>query len=243
MQIKHSIRPGNLRECFPFFYDFHFMFNKEVGTPNGGNLNMIMILSALLFSISSCLDNLVVGTAYGIKNIKIGITSNIIIAVVTTTGTLLSMLFGSYLSKFLPHSLANILGSGVIMILGLYVVIQSIIRLLNPSDAKALALKDLSDMVNYAEKSDLDQSGDINMKEAFLISFGLTFNNIGAGLAASVTGVNIYFTVIATFIISILTIIFGEAIGSHVLGKFLGRYAPLTAGILLIILGIIEMYY
>ena len=95
-------------------------------------------------------------------------------------------------------------------------------------------------MIEYAEKSDLDNSGDINIKEALLVAFGLTFNNLGTGVAASITGVSIQFTVISTFILSILTIIFGEAIGNHVLGKFLGKYAPLISGILLIILGIIE---
>ncbi|MDQ0201214.1 sporulation membrane protein YtaF [Neobacillus ginsengisoli] len=203
---------------------------------------MMMILSALLFSISSCLDNVVVGMAYGIKKIKIGIIANLIIAVVTTTGTFLSMSLGMYISKFLPQSVSNILGAGIIVILGIYFVIQSIIKFTHNTNSKELALNDLSEMFVYAENSDFDKSGDIDIKEAFILAFGLTFNNVGAGIAASITGVNIYLTVISTFIISILTIIFGESIGKNVLGKFLGKYAPLIAGILLIILGFIEMF-
>ena len=201
---------------------------------------MALILSALLFSLSSNLDNVVIGLAYGIKKIKIGITSNLIIATVTSTGTFLSMEVGTYISKFLPHAISNILGASVIIILGVYFVIQSIIELVNSSKSNELALKNISDMITYAEKSDLDSSGDINMKEALIVAFGLTFNNVGTGVAASITGVSIQFTVICTFILSILTIIFGEAVGNHVLGKFFGKYAPLFSGILLIILGIIE---
>ena len=201
---------------------------------------MILILSALLFSLSSNLDNLVVGIAYGIKKIKIGIIANLIIAVVTSTGTFLSMSVGAYISKFLPLSVANGLGAVVIIILGIYFVTQSIIKLINNIKSKELALKNITDMIEYAEKSDLDSSGDINMKEALLVALGLTFNNLGTGVAASITGVSIQFTVISTFILSILIIIFGEAVGNHVLGKFLGKYAPLFSGILLIILGIIE---
>jgi len=201
---------------------------------------MALILSALLFSVSSNLDNVVIGLAYGIKKIKIGITSNLIIATVTSTGTFLSMLVGVYILKFLPHAISNILGASVIIILGVYFVIQSIIELVNSSKSNELALKNISDMITYAEKSDLDSSGDINMKEALIVAFGLTFNNVGTGVAASITGVSIQFTVICTFILSILTIIFGEAVGNHVLGKFFGKYAPLFSGILLIILGIIE---
>ena len=202
---------------------------------------MALLLSALLFSLSSNLDNVVVGTAYGIKNIKIGIIANLIIAIITSTGTFLSMSLGVYISKFLPHSIANALGAGAIIILGGYFVIQSIIKLVNNKNSKELALKDIDDMIEYAEKSDLDNSGDINIKEALLVAFGLTFNNLGTGVAASITGVSIQFTVISTFILSILTIMFGETVGNHVFGNFLGKYAPLISGILLIILGIIEL--
>jgi len=201
---------------------------------------MTLILSALLFSLASNLDNVVVGIAYGIKKIRIGIIANIIIAIVTSTGTFLSMSVGVYISKLLPHSVANGLGAAVIIILGVYFVTQSIIKLVNNTKSKELALKDITDMIEYAEKSDLDNSGDISMKEALIIAFGLTFNNLGTGVVASITGVSIQLTVISTFILSILTIIFGEAVGNQVLGKFLGKYAPLFSGILLIILGIIE---
>lgn len=197
---------------------------------------MIIFLSALLFSLSSNLDNMVIGIAYGIKKIKIGIIANLIIAIITCTGTFLSMSLGMYISKLLPHYIANALGSIAIGILGGYFVTQSIIKLFRNKESTALALKDVTDMVQYAENSDLDNSGDINIKEALLVAFGLTFNNLGTGVAASVTGVSIQFTVIFTFIFSILTIIFGEAVGNHVLGK----YAPLISGILLIILSIIE---
>jgi len=204
---------------------------------------MVLILSALSFSLSSNLDNVVIGIAYGIKKVRIDIIANLIIAIVTSTATFLSMLLGAYISKFLPHSIANAFGALVIIILGIYFVTQSIIKLVNNTKSKELALKNISDMIEYAEKSDLDSSGDISMSEALFIALGLTFNNLGTGIAASITGVSIQFTVISTFILSILSIVFGVAAGNHVLGKILGKYAPLLSGILLIILGIIEFIY
>ena len=201
---------------------------------------MTLILSALLFSLSSNLDNVVVGIAYGVKKIRIEVISNLIIAIVTSVGTFLSMSVGAYISKFLPHFIANDLGAVVIIILGIYFVTQSIIKFMTKTNSKELALKDITDMIEYAEKSDLDNSGDISIKEALIVAFGLTFNNLGTGVAASITGVSIRFTVMFTFILSILTIIFGEAVGNHVLGKFCGKYAPLFSGLLLIILGITE---
>lgn len=203
---------------------------------------MILILSALLFSLSSNLDNVVIGIAYGVKNIKIRILPNFIIAAVTSIGTLLSMSVGKYISRFLPDYIANFLGAAVIILLGIYFLIQSIIKLAKNTKSKELSLKNITDMVEYAESSDLDKSGDINIKEALFVAFGLTFNNLGTGVAASITGVNIPLTVILTFLLSIFTIILGDILGNHVFGNLLGKYAPLISGILLIVLGIIEAF-
>ncbi|NLU08681.1 MAG: sporulation membrane protein YtaF, partial [Clostridiales bacterium] len=200
------------------------------------------LLSALLFSISSNLDNLLVGTAYGIKKIRINFIENIIIALITSTGTFLSMNAGSYMSKFLPGSISNILGALILIILGTYFSVQSIIKSTNNTQSKELALKDIDEMIEYAEKSDFDSSGDISTREALFVAFGLTFNNIGTGIVASITKINIGLTVLFTFTLSILTVKFGESMGTHIIGKFLGKYAPLFSGILLIILGVMEIF-
>jgi putative sporulation protein YtaF len=168
--------------------------------------------------------------------------ANLIIAIITSTGTFLAMSLGSYISAFLSEYIANILGSAVIIILGLYFVIQSILKLINNTKSKKLALKNLNDVIKYAEESDLDRSGDISIKESLFVAFGLTFNNLGTGVAASIAGISIEFTVIFTFILSVLTIIFGQSIGNHMFGNFFGKYAPLSSGILLIILGIIQFF-
>lgn len=204
-------------------------------------MSIALIFSALLFSLSSNLDNIVVGIAYGIKKINIKFFPNLIIALVTTTGTFLSMTVGEFISRYLPHYFANIIGASAIILLGLYFTIQSLRKIISKKESKDLALRDVESMIEYADESDLDKSGDINLKEAFLIALGLTFNNLGTGIAASVTGVNIQVTVLCTFIFSILTILLGDLLGNHVLGKFLGKYAPLISGVLLILLGIFEI--
>lgn len=203
---------------------------------------MTLILSALLYSLSSNLDNLVVGIAYGIKKINISIIANLTIAIITSMGTLLAMSIGTYITNFFPISVTNSVGSVIIIILGTYFVLQSILNLKNNNKAKDIALKNATDMVEYAEKSDFDNSGDLNIKEASLVGIGLMLNNLGTGLAASITGVNLQITVISTFIFSILILLLGKFIGNNVLGSFCGKYAPLFSGILLIILGIIEFF-
>lgn len=202
---------------------------------------MAVFLSALLYSLSSNLDNLVIGIAYGVKKIKIGLISNLIIATVTSIGTLISMSVGKFISVFLPTSLTNMLGAVIIMLLGLYFLIQSILKLIPKSYSNSLALKNVDEIMDYAEKSDSDNSGTLNIKEAFVVSLGLMLNNLGTGLAASITGVNVSITVICTFILSIALLMLGKSIGHNVLGSVCGKYAPLISGVLLIILGIFEL--
>lgn len=153
------------------------------------------------------------------------------------------MYLGAYIAKFFSVSFANKLGASIIIILGLYFIFQFVFKSINKNTSKELALKDINDMIGYAEASDLDKSGDISIKEAIFIAFGLTFNNLGTGIAASITAVNIKITVIFTFILSFITIILGELIGTNIFGKVVGKYAPLFSGILLFILGVIELFY
>lgn len=202
---------------------------------------MAVFLSALLYSLSSNLDNLVIGIAYGVKKIKIGLISNLIIATATSIGTLISMSVGKFISGFLPTSLTNMLGAVIIMLLGLYFLIQSILKLIPKSYSNSLALKNVDEIMDYAEKSDSDNSGTLNIKEAFVVSLGLMLNNLGTGLAASITGVNVSITVICTFILSIALLMLGKSIGHNILGSICGKYAPLISGVLLIILGIFEL--
>lgn len=204
---------------------------------------MNLFLSALLFSLSFNLDNIVIGTAYGIKKIKIGPGANLTIALVTSVGTWGSMFLGKYLSGLLPHPIANALGAGFVILLGVYFVIQSLIKLKKKTHSKELALKNISDMVDYAETSDLNKNGKIELKEAFLVALGLTVNNIGTGIAASISDVNVCLTTVLTFIFSIFTVLAGDFAGRHAFSKLFGKYSPFLSGLLLVLLGIFEFFH
>lgn len=202
-----------------------------------------MILSALLVSLSFNLDNIVIGIAYGIKKIKIGFSANLIIAIVTASGTFLSMAAGRYISDFLPAGTANTLGALVMELFGFYFIVQSFFTLRKSKRSKELALKDVPDMMEYAEKSDLNHNGSINIKEAVLVGLGLMVNNLGTGIAASITHINVFVTTAATFFISLLTLSFGNYLGKRALGNLVGKYASLISGFILVLLGILEYCY
>lgn len=191
---------------------------------------MILII-AFLLSFSSCLDSVVVGAAYGMKRIKIGIASNLIIASITTLGTFLSMAFGKQFAAILPSSVANYIGAAVLFLLGLSFIIQGVIILRKKVDG----------MTAFALKSDSDHSGHIGKRESVIVALGLTLNNIAVGVAASLAGVNIILASLFTLILSIASLYLGIYLGKNFIGKALGKYAPLIAGVILVILSISQI--
>lgn len=184
----------------------------------------MLILSAFIFSLSSNIDNLVIGISYGIKDERISMFSNIIIAIITTLGTYISMEFGKFICRFISNDISNLFGSITLLLMGVYFITQSIIE----------KEKD--------KKTENKKVTKLNTKDTIFLALALASNNLGVGVAASITGLGIKWVLIFTFITSILTISIGQSLGDHIIGKFIGKYDSLISGILLLILGIVEIF-
>ena len=77
------------------------------------------VLSLLLFSLSTNLDNFVIGLSYGIRGIRIRLEAGFLISGLVLVGTALSMALGQSLLCFLPLDFARLLGSVVMIGFGL----------------------------------------------------------------------------------------------------------------------------
>lgn len=189
------------------------------------------IVSTLLFAISANADNLAVGLSYGIKKIRIGWVSNLLIAIISLLGTILSMLVGKIIFTFIPKNAANLIGSTTILLIGSWSLIKP---LLNKASADSL--------LDHPEKADMDNSANIDTKESIALALALTLNNIGLGIGASITGLNIILTSLFTFIFSMVSIITGYTIGSRYLSKAFSKSATVVSALIMIALGIYEMF-
>lgn len=77
-------------------------------------------LLALLFSLSSNLNNFVIGFSYGVKHKQISLLSNTIIATITAVVTYLSMILGLWLTHLISHQESSDIGSIVFIGLGIW---------------------------------------------------------------------------------------------------------------------------
>jgi putative Mn2+ efflux pump MntP len=188
------------------------------------------ILSALLFAISANTDNFVVGLCYGIKKIKIGLVSNLLIAFISMVGTIVSMSIGKIIFNFIPENVSNYLGSIMLILIGGWTLVKPLLKNIHTDN-----------IIDNPEKADIDNSSSIDAKESIAIAFALSINNIGLGLGASITGISIIITSSLTFIFSIMFIITGYYLGSRYLSKAFSKKATIASGLIIIALGIFEM--
>ena len=208
------------------------------------------IVTVFLLALSSNLDNVGVGTAYGVRRINIPFNSNLLIAFITTTGTFLSMVAGNQIGSLMDPSYANALGALMIGGTGVWVLILAFFKgevdgSQQPQEAtlsdKSFFRKVLTILDNPV-LADTDFSGHIDMKEGFFLALALTLNNLTTGAGAGLLRLDVALMVVFTAILSILTIWFAIAFGQYFSVRLLGRFAGQISGLILIALGIYEYF-
>jgi len=203
------------------------------------------LLSTILISISVNLDSFAIGIAYGVKKIKIGLPSNLAIATVTTLGTFLSMAIGERLGKFLPNHVANLLGSGALLAIGVWGIWETLAaeqREKNKKQAEPMSELDYSTFIEKPERADVDNSKVIDIKESITLAFALTINNLAGGVGAGLSGLNIFLTSAMTFILSISAIISGYYLGEKFTTKLSGKTSGILSASLIICIAIYEFF-
>lgn len=200
------------------------------------------IIAILLFVLSASIDNFTVAVAYGMKKIKIGTVSYIIISIISALGTGISMTFGSLFYHFISLFFAKLIGCLILTIIGLYFIYD---YRLNKNSLEAKTQDESitpKEILHSPEIADLDKSGTIEVKESLALGVALAIDNFGLGIAASIVGLNILYTTLATLLFSILIIPLGVYIAKSYISSFVGKNASLISGIVIILLAIMEFF-
>lgn len=191
---------------------------------------LLELISGALFSISANIDNIPIGISYGIKKIHIPIFKILLICLITSIVTFLSMYIGQNVSRFFNISIANIIGSILLILIGLYPLVTNYL------------FKTKIQKSNIENKFSYNNSYNITIKEVFVMTSTLCVNNIATGIAASITGVNVLYTTISTFIFGTIFIFIGNNLGKKINNKLFERYSLLISSLILILIGIFELF-
>ncbi|MCI8800966.1 manganese efflux pump [Acetatifactor muris] len=200
-----------------------------------------MYTASLLFGISASLDALLVGISYGIRGIRIRFWQNMIISVITLLGTCLSVGLGHRLAAFLPQGVSSCAGSLILILLGLYVIIKWMIPLLKGRSQKPPTPQPQT-ALHASENNAGTYTPNLKLPEVFTLSLTLTLNNLSAGLSASLAGLALFPTAVATIVCSVLFLYSGNRLGDNPMLRLAGNAADPLSGILLIGLGLVQFF-
>ena len=180
-----------------------------------------MLISSLLLALSSSIDSLGIGITYGIKNTKISIFSQIILFIISIIVTTISVMLGSVLKNFLSDIISKFIGSGILIILGIFIIIQT---------------KDKSSSFDFNHSNIIDPS------EAIALGIALSLDSLCIGIGGSVFGLNISMFPILVAFLQLLFLNLGNYSGRRLI-KVLNIPSviwSILSGGLLILIGIVK---
>ncbi len=212
-----------------------------------------LALTALLIAVSCNLDNVGVGISYGVRGIILPFRTNLYIAVLTAAGTALAMVLGQQTFLFLSPESGAILGGGILIAMGVWVVLQETVSLKEskcPEPRKPATGEErppqslwrrLVCILDNPSLADDDFSGHIDFKEGTLLGVALLLNNLPNGVAAAMIKLPVAVTTLAVGLLSILTFWVGIGIGRYMGTSWKGKWAWVVSGLLLVGIGLAEI--
>lgn len=202
-----------------------------------------------LLALAISLDNFCVGVAYGVRKINLPITANLIISLASGAAIFLSMLAGEVISKYLSIHTAQFLGALVILLTGIWIILQSWWQKWKNGitengciDIRIKSLGIVIRILNDPGKADLDRSGTISNWEALILGIALALNALGAGFGAAMNGLSPWLTSLAAIVFSFSLIALGVLVGKKYMSDWLGDKIAVVSGAVLILLGLWEFF-
>ncbi|BBI34625.1 sporulation membrane protein YtaF [Cohnella abietis] len=185
-------------------------------------------ITIIVIGIAANLDNLGISLAYGVKQTKIPISSNIIIALISAIVTYIAVIAGGTIIEYISPSTASLLGSLLLCAIGLWTLLSNLF-----SKQESLKNPDLIDK---------DKNHIISSREAITLGFILSANCLAGGIGIGANGISATWTVISIGLFSILTVGIGSHFGYMLTKTFIGKYSNYISGFMLILIGIYEIF-
>ncbi|WP_096189692.1 sporulation membrane protein YtaF [Evansella halocellulosilytica] len=210
---------------------------------------MVEFASLLLLAFAVSMDSFGVGLTYGLRRMKMPFMSLLFIAGCSALSILLAMVIGSVLLQFISPSQAEALGGIILIGIGGWAIYQ--IYRPAKSDEKQtkkeketlinLELEKLGIVIKVLRKpmvADLDNSGTITGREAFLLGVALSLDAFGAGIGAALIGFSPWIMAISVGIMCGMFVTLGMKSGWLFSETRWIKHFSFIPGLLLIILGV-----
>ena len=218
-----------------------------------------MLINSILLALSSSIDSLGIGITYGIKNTKISSMGKVVLFVISFTISVLSVWFGDILKNIFSDFVTKLIGSIILIIMGLFVCFQAIrkdkinsISKVLPSDSiyknddekiyiffidfLGITIK----IIKNPTSSDLDASNSIDGKEALFLGVALSLDCLCIGACGSIIGVNSLLFPLFISVFQRVFLSFGNVLGKKLrsLSHLPDNIWSIISGVLLVLIGV-----
>lgn len=214
------------------------------------------LLTLALFAMALNMDSFAVGVVYGVRKIKMPLASLAIICLISMGAISISMLMGGILAAYFSPVLAHRLGGIILLFLGLWVLLQSVLEKKSNSDNEEtdavhtgtiirIHIRSLGlaiQILREPSKADLDRSGIISAKEAVLLGFTLALDAFAAGFAISLLSFGILPTALMVGCGQFLFTYLGLLAGTYAIATSLSQKISILPGFILIALGLFRVF-
>lgn len=232
---------------------------------------MLPVISLFVLALAVSLDGLGVGMMYGIRKIKIPLSSIAIISLWSGLVILASMQIGTLLTEWISPDLAGKLGAVILIGIGIWALCQLFLQKhpekeepdptsenqLEASASASMTGTRLSKKIVSIElkrfglviqilrtpsAADVDRSGNISAYEATLLGLALSLDAFGAGIGAALIGFSPLITSAVIACSSGLFITMGMKAGYRFADlKWVKRLSVLP-GCVLVLMGLIKLF-
>lgn len=181
----------------------------------------MQLLYLFIITILNSIDNFGIGIAYGVAGIKVKLSKNILIAFLAFLVSFIASLSGQLISNFLSDDECSIVSMLLLILMGLKMIFESFYKKKNHSSIKVKEL---------------------GYKEALSIGIALALDDISSSVSSALLGYNAFIISFPYFIISLLIFFFANFALKFIYKLNVGNKPTIIAGILMIVIGLLEFF-
>lgn len=210
---------------------------------------MTGILTLLMLAFALSLDSYGVGMTYGLRKMKIPFLSLLFIACCSGASILLAMALGKTIFIYLSADIAEAAGAVLLILIGLFTLWQVYAppkkkskpkrsKKENPISFQLRIFGFVIHVLREPLKADMDKSGTITGREAFLLGAALSLDAFGAGVGAALLGYAPWLLAVCVAFMSGLFLLLGMKSGFRFSSVSWMNRLSFIPGLILIILGL-----
>ena len=159
--------------------------------------------AVVLFGLAANTDNISVGLAFGLNRRQIAWPSNLLIATITTSITLVALIGGLAIHDVLPPMLPDLLGGGLLLVLAAWNVY---------AERRGIGGSSFCVLRRFVRRPR------IGVVETLFLAIALSINNIGSAIAGGVGGLDYRLVALSVGGFSIATLAVGQSAGRNIVG-------------------------